>query len=132
VNAGIAFPSDPTAQSLAQVTQTGANAVRLTFRVLYNNSGPTDVDTALAEARKQKLIAIPALWDATGDWSKLGFCVDFWTKSEMVTVLKKHEAYTLLNLANEAGDSSVTDAQFKSEYQRRSPRCARRGCACRS
>ena len=115
-NAGIAFPSDPQAKNLAQLAKTGANAVRLTFRVQYNNSSPTDVDTALAEARKNGMIPIPALWDATGDWSKLGFCVDFWVKPAMVTVLKKHEAYTLLNMANEAGDSSVTDTQYRQAY----------------
>ena len=115
-NAGIAFPSDPQAQHLAQLSQTGANAVRLTFRVQYNNSSAADVDTALTAARKGGMFPIPALWDATGDWSKLGFCVDFWLKPAMVTVLKKHEAYTLLNLANEAGDGSVTDAQFRQEY----------------
>lgn len=115
-NAGIAFPSDPQAKHLAQLAQTGANAVRLTFRDKYNKSGPQEVDTALSEAIKQRMIPIPALWDATGDWSMLGFCVDFWTQPEMVKVLKKHEAYTLLNIANEAGDGSVTDAQFRQEY----------------
>lgn len=115
-NAGIAFPSDPQATHLAQLAQTGANAVRLTFRVQYNNSGPTDVDTALTEARKNKMIPIPALWDATGDWSKLGFCVDFWVDPAMVAVLKKHEAYAMLNMANEAGDGSVTDAQYRQGY----------------
>ena len=115
-NAGIAFPSDPQAKHLAQLAQTGANAVRLTFRVQYNNSSTTDVDTALTEARKQGMIPIPALWDATGDWSKLGFCVDYWVKPAMVTVLKKHEAYTMLNMANEPGTSAVTDAQFKQGY----------------
>lgn len=115
-NAGIAFPSDPQGKHLAQLAKTGANAVRLTFRVQYNNSGPADVDTALTEARKNGMIPIPALWDATGDWSKLGFCVDFWVKPAMVTVLKKHEAYTLLNMANEAGNSSVSDAQYRQGY----------------
>jgi mannan endo-1,4-beta-mannosidase len=115
-NAGIAFPSDPQAKKLAELAKTGANAVRLTFRWIYNQSSPQDVDTALTEAFKHEMIPIPAVWDATGDWSKLGFCVDFWLKPDMVKVLKKHEAYTLLNIANEAGKSDVTDAQFKQEY----------------
>ena len=115
VNSGIAFPNDPQAKNLAQVSQTGANAVRLTFRVQYDNSSAQDVDLALGEAFKQKLIAIPSVWDATGDWSKLGFCTDFWLKPDMVAVLKKHEAYTLLNIANEAG-ATVTDAEFVQGY----------------
>jgi len=115
-NAGIAFPSDPQAEDLAQLAQTGANAVRLTFRMIYNNSSPSDVDIALTKAREAGLIAIPSVWDATGDWGKLGDCVDFWLDPEMVEVLKEHEEYTILNIANEAGTSAVTNDQYRTEY----------------
>jgi mannan endo-1,4-beta-mannosidase len=62
------------------------------------------------------MIPIPAVWDATGNWSQLDTCVNFWSNPAMVAVLKKHEAYTLLNIANEAGDGSVSDAQYRAGY----------------
>lgn len=116
VNAGIAFPSDPTAASLSEISQTGANAVRLTFRWLYNRSDPQSVRTALQKSTENHMLAIPSLWDATGDWSKLPFAVDFWTRPEMVAVLREYEDMLLLNIANEAGDGSVTQEDFRQGY----------------
>jgi mannan endo-1,4-beta-mannosidase len=115
-NKGSAFPNDTDQTYLPGLEQTGANAVRFTFRVQYNNSSAEDVDTALQAAADNHMVAIPALWDATGDWSQLGFAVDYWLDPAMVAVLQQHEAHTLLNIANEPGTSSVTDDQFRTEY----------------
>lgn len=115
-NKGSAFPGDQDQTYLPGLAQTGANAARFTFRVQYNNSSAEDVDTALQAARDHHMVGIPALWDATGDWSQLGFAVDFWLDAAMVAVLQQHQGHTLLNIANEPGQSSVTDEQFRTEY----------------
>lgn len=115
-NAGIAFPSDPQASKLPELAKTGANAVRLTFRMAFNNSSPAEVDAALTAATQSGMVGIPAVWDATGDFSKLESCVDFWLKPAMLSVLKKHEGQMILNIANEAGDGSVTNTQFRNAY----------------
>jgi mannan endo-1,4-beta-mannosidase len=60
---------------------------------------------------------MPSLWDATGDWSQLQACVDYWLAPEVVALVQKHEEYLIVNIANEAGDGSVTDAQFRTAYE---------------
>lgn len=116
VNAGIAFPTDNSASQLPEVAKSGANAVRLTFRWIINHSDPAQVDTALQAAAANQLLAIPAVWDATGVWSRLPFTVDYWSQPAMVAVLRKHEDRLLLNIANEAGDAAVTNEQFRDGY----------------
>jgi mannan endo-1,4-beta-mannosidase len=116
VNAGIAFPNDPTAKQLPEIAKTGANAVRLTFRWLYDKSDPAEVETALQVMSANNMVALPSVWDASGNWSKLPFAVDFWAQPEMVSVLRKYEDRVLLNIANEAGDISVTSTQFRDGY----------------
>jgi mannan endo-1,4-beta-mannosidase len=118
VNAGIAFPSDPDAKGLAEVAKTGANAVRLTFRWHINRSGPQQVETALEKAAANHMVAMPALWDATGHWDRLQFAVDYWSQPAMVEVLRKYEDMVLLNIANEAGDRKVTNREFRQGYSK--------------
>lgn len=118
VNAGIAFPVDNAAQSLSQIAQTGANAVRLTFRWSINRSTPQLVSNALKKAAENQMVAIPSIWDATGDWKMLPFTVDYWSQPDMVAELRKYEDVVMLNIANEAGGGSVTAEQYKQEYLR--------------
>ncbi|MGR8929600.1 MAG: PA14 domain-containing protein [Gammaproteobacteria bacterium] len=117
VNAGVAFPSDLSASSLSQIEQTGANAVRLTFRWLFNKSNPESVAIALQKAAENHMLAIPSVWDASGNWSKLSFAVDFWTQPEMVTVLRQYEDILVLNIGNEVGDGSVAQEDYRLGYQ---------------
>ncbi|HEX9622160.1 MAG TPA: cellulase family glycosylhydrolase, partial [Polyangiaceae bacterium] len=58
------------------------------------------------------------LHDATGDLDKVPQLVDFWVRPEILEVLRKHEAYLLLNIANEAGDGNVKAEAFTRVYQR--------------
>jgi len=116
VNAGIAFPSDPTAKSLSEISLTGANTVRLTFRWRINKSNPQAVDVALQKAVENNMVAMPSIWDASGNWKQLSFAVDFWAQPEMVSVLRQYEDMLLLNIANEAGSSSVWHDDFRQQY----------------
>lgn len=116
VNAGIAFPSDPSGNSLSEVAKTGANTVRLTFRWMFNRSDPQAVKTALQKAVDNHMLAMPSIWDATGSWEQLPFVVDFWIQPEMVAVLRQYEDMILLNIANEAGQGDVTQEDFRQSY----------------
>lgn len=118
VNAGIAFPGNSDAKDLVEVAKTGANSVRLTFRWHINRSGPQQVETALKEAVANHMVAMPALWDATGHWDRLQFAVDYWSQPAMVEVLRRYEDMVLLNIANEAGGGRVTNSEFRQGYSK--------------
>ncbi|MCA1733907.1 MAG: glycoside hydrolase family 5 protein [Acidobacteria bacterium] len=98
--------------SFAEIAKTGANAVRI---VWLTTSPPSEFDETIANARAAHLIPILDMHDATGDWSKLEQVVDYWVRPETVEVIRKHEAYLLVNIANEAG-RDVRDDDFVAGY----------------
>ena len=98
----------------AEIAQTGANAVR----IVWETAGPVaKLDAAIQNALDHDLIPIPELHDATGDLSKLNTCVDYWVRSDVVAVLDKYKNNLIVNIANEVGDHSVSEATFTSSYQ---------------
>jgi mannan endo-1,4-beta-mannosidase len=97
----------------AQIAKTGANTVR----IVWNSEGTaSQLDTAISNAVSAQLIPMIEHHAATGDLSLIPTVVDYWTSAEVVEVLKKHEAYLLLNIANEAGASDSQD-DFESTYK---------------
>jgi mannan endo-1,4-beta-mannosidase len=52
------------------------------------------------------------LHDATGDWSRLDDLVSYWTQPAVARIIRKHRAYLLVNIGNEVGDGSVSQADF--------------------
>ncbi|WP_066023331.1 MULTISPECIES: X2-like carbohydrate binding domain-containing protein [Clostridium] len=100
--------------SFHEIAKTGANCVRIT----WNTSGTAEqLDTVIHNCRAEHMIPIVELHDATGEWSKLSSLVDYWTRPDIVKVIQKHQQYLLVNIGNEVGDTSVTDADFKSGYE---------------
>jgi mannan endo-1,4-beta-mannosidase len=97
----------------AEIAKTGANAVRI---VWTEEGSASELDRAIENAVAQKLIPMPEHHGATGDLSKLSSVVDYWTRADVVSVLKRHEPYLLLNIANEAG-ASVSRSDFESAYR---------------
>jgi mannan endo-1,4-beta-mannosidase len=97
----------------AEIAKTGANAVRI---VWTEEGSASELDRAIENAVAQKLIPIPEHHGATGDLSKLSSVVDYWTQADVVSVLKRHEPYLLLNIANEAG-ASVSRSDFENAYR---------------
>lgn len=97
-----------------EIAKTGANSVR----IVWNEEGSAaELDTAITNAVEHQLIPMVEHHGATGDLSKLPTVVDYWVQEDVVAVLKKHEPYLLLNIANEAGDADVEAAEFTSAYQ---------------
>jgi mannan endo-1,4-beta-mannosidase len=99
----------------AEIAKTNANAVRIVWTVADGTA--SELDTAITNALAQKLIPMIELHDATGDFSKLGSLVQYWTSSAVVAVIKKHEQNLLVNIGNEVGNASVTNDAFAAGYK---------------
>lgn len=98
----------------SEIAKTGANVVR----IVWNEDGTADqLDVAITNALAQKLIPMIEHHSATGDLSLLPAVVDYWVSPDVLAVIKKHEANLLLNIANEAGDGSVTETTFRAAYE---------------
>lgn len=96
-----------------EIAKTGANVVR----IVWNNTGSADdLNTAIQNAVNAQLIPMIENHDATGDITKVAAAVDYWTQPDVVAVLKAHEPYLLLNIANEPGES-VIPADFETTYK---------------
>lgn len=99
--------------SFSEIAKTGANCVR----IVWNTTGTAaQLDTVITNCRKEHMIPIIELHDATGDWSKLSTLVDYWVRSDIVAVIQKHQQYLLVNIGNEVGNS-VTESDFESGYE---------------
>jgi mannan endo-1,4-beta-mannosidase len=97
----------------AEIAKTGANAVRIVWLATESSAG---LDQAITNALAQKLIPIVELHDATGKWDLLPTLVDYWTRADVVAVIKKHEQNLLVNIGNEVGDQ-VDNAAWEAGYK---------------
>ncbi|HEX8668993.1 MAG TPA: cellulase family glycosylhydrolase [Allosphingosinicella sp.] len=114
VNEMLSISKDPTgAWVMDEIAKTGANTVRIFTLPEYPASS---LDAAMANAVANGLIPIPECHAATGKWERVQVCVDYWTRPEIVAVLKKHRRWALLNIANEAG-AEVTREAFITGYR---------------
>jgi mannan endo-1,4-beta-mannosidase len=121
----------PRSNTLAELAKTGANAVRIQWYVNYGQpSRPAysiaDLDNFLTSCRTSNIIPILFLSDLTcqSDPSLLNSrLVPWWTTAAVVAVLKKHQRYLIINLANELGHYNWTSDKpaalqaFKSAYK---------------
>jgi mannan endo-1,4-beta-mannosidase len=100
------------ALSCPEIAKTGSNTIRLQWLM----TGTADqLDTAITNCRASKMVVMPELHDATGDWAKLSQLVDYWVRPDIVAVIQKHQAYVLVNIGNEVGQT-VSDADYISGY----------------
>jgi mannan endo-1,4-beta-mannosidase len=98
----------------SEIAKTGANSVRIT----WNTSGSAaKLEAAIKNAIAAQLIPMPVLNDATGDMTKLGTEIAYWTRSDIVAIIKKYQDKLLVNVGNEVGNGSVTDQAFTTAYQ---------------
>jgi len=104
---GVTFP---------EIARTGANTLRVVWTV-KDHPGEDALDAALTKALAARLIPIIELHDATGKLDVVPQLVDFWTRPEIVSVLKKHEASLILNIANEAGGNGTRTDAFVEVYR---------------
>jgi mannan endo-1,4-beta-mannosidase len=98
--------------SLPQIEKIGANVVRIMWGI---GKPDEEFDEIVRNTVKLGMIPMIEIHDATGDWSKLPKVIDYWLNPANVAVIKRHENYLLVNIANEAG-WFVSDDAFRTEY----------------
>jgi mannan endo-1,4-beta-mannosidase len=102
----------PGSDKLADLAQTGANAVRIQWYINYAGGarpayGLADLDAFLSKCGASGVIPILGLWDDTcsGDVAALNRdLVPWWTRDDVMAVLEKHKQYLIVNPANELGE----------------------------
>lgn len=113
-NPNIWFEKDG-GKKYAEIEKTGANVIRIVWQT---NGSATDLDKAIQQCRDLNMIPMIELHDATGEWSKLQQCVDYWVSPEVAEVIQYHEEYLLINIANEVGNGNVVTSTFRNDYSR--------------
>jgi mannan endo-1,4-beta-mannosidase len=99
----------------AEIAKTGANVVRI---VWASEGAAAELDTAITNAVQAQLIPMVEHHGATGKLEDVPtIAVAYWLRPEVMEVLKKHQAYLLLNIANEPGDNKVQQAEFEATYK---------------
>lgn len=121
----------PGADSVAELDRTGANAVRIQWYVNYGNPDRPaytvgDLSGILDKCRASGMIPIVMLSDFTckADTNLVNTgLVPWWTRADVVAMLKTHERYVIINLANEvgnyrwAGSSAAALDAYKNAYK---------------
>ncbi len=107
--------TDIEGDAFPEIAQTGANSVRIVW-VADGSGSPAQMDAAIGRAIDNDLIPMIELHDATGEWSGLGGLVDWWVRSDVVSVIQKYEKDLLVNIGNEVGQT-VSEGEFLSGYQ---------------
>lgn len=98
-----------------EIKKTNSNMVRIT----WNTSGSAaDLKNCIYNCiTRGQAIAMVTLNDATGTISKVQTCVDYWKRSDVKAAMQDFKKWTILNIANEAGDGNVSDQTFKDTYK---------------
>jgi len=108
-------------QSYEEIRKTGANCVRIVWLAQPGptevDAGPDGLDRTIQDCIDNDMIPMIELHDATGQWAKLQMVLDYWKRPDVLSVIKKHEKYLIVNIANECGDFEVTDEMFKTGYE---------------
>lgn len=106
--------AEPTGNlTLPEIEKTGANVVRIMWSM---GKSAEEFDEIVRRTVKLGMIPMIEIHDATGDWSKLPEVIHYWTNPATTSVIKRHEKYLLVNIANEAG-ADVSDEEFKTVYK---------------
>ena len=105
VNKMIFYQDRSGEESYREIARTGANIVRILW---FTTGTAEELDVTLTNCIAHNMVAMPAVWEATGKWERLQQCVDYWSREDIVAVIEKHKKYVLLNIANEAGNHDVS------------------------
>ena len=114
VNKMIFYQDRSGEESYREIAKTGANIVRIFW---FTKGTAEELDATLTRCIANNMVAMPALWEATGKWENLQQCVDYWSREDIVAVIEKHKRFVLLNIANEAGDHNVSPNEYRLTYQ---------------
>ncbi len=108
-------------KSYEEIRKTGANCVRIVWLAQPSaaevDAGVEGLDRTIQDCIDNDMIPMIEMHDATGNWSKLQMVLDYWKSPDVLAVIKKHERYLIVNIANECGQFEVTDEMFKTGYE---------------
>ena len=105
------------AQDLAAIAATGANAVRLVLSSgqRWTKTTANDLTSLINTAKLNKLVSIVEVHDTTGYSEQSGSvalsnATNYWKATDIMAALMGQEAYVILNIANEPnGNNTSTD-----------------------
>lgn len=105
--------TDREGKSIPEIAKTGANCVR----IVWNTHGRiSDLYHLVDESIRNSMIPIVELHDATGRWDRLPELVDYWTREEMLQLIRDHQEYLLVNIGNEIGGEEENGEEFFAAY----------------
>lgn len=114
VNEMFVWSDDPTGKFIyPEIAKSGANVVRIVWSM---KGDPATLDASIANCLSNGMIPMAELHDATGDFDKLPAVIDHWLTPAMLAVVKKHERWLLLNIANEAGGGKLARERYVAVY----------------
>lgn len=111
---------DPTgANYFPAIANTGANTVRIVWAITddVGTTDPSQMDALITNCRNNGMLPMIELHDATGQpLSNLQTLANYWMRSDVLTIIFKHSANLLLNIANECGDDDVEFQEWVNAY----------------
>ena len=104
--------------SFPEIARTRANTVRIVWAIEddHGKTDPDDLRALIDNAIDAGLLPMIELHDATGDLSRLGELVDYWTRPNIVNIITNRQDALLVNIGNEVGDDQVGNGQFRDAY----------------
>ena len=116
LNEMFVWSKDPLGTTLIpQIDQTGANSLRLVWA--HDKGSKADLVKLIEATVAHKMVAIAECHNATGKWGEaLQGCVNFWNDPTLIEGIQAQRRWTILNIANEAGDHKVTDEDYLATY----------------
>jgi mannan endo-1,4-beta-mannosidase len=111
------WSSDKTGERfIPEINKSGANTLRLVWDKDANPK--SDLIRLIDNTIAHKMVAIPECHNATGKWGKvLQACVDFWNDPILIQGIERNKRWTIVNIANEAGDHNISDESFLITYK---------------
>jgi mannan endo-1,4-beta-mannosidase len=117
VNVPHAWFSSQTSQSLADISATGANSVRvvLSSGSRWSRTSASDVQSIIDTCKANNLIAVLEVHDTTGYGEQAGAqtlsgAVDYWL--DIASVLQGEEDYVIINIGNEPFGNGASASEW--------------------
>lgn len=105
---------DAQGTKITEMEKTGSNVIRI---VWTTGGSSAALDTLISRTIRNNMIPMPELHDLTGKAvTGLATVVDYWTRSDVLKVLLKHQEYLLVNIANEVGPAATDSTTFVNAY----------------
>lgn len=113
------FPNDYK-PSLPAAASLGCNTARLVWQVDVQAWTPplSVLEDAIAACIANKMVPVVELHDFTGgtNANDIATAVNFYTRTDVKTMMNKYSAFVILNIANEWGSGSTTPLAWRNAY----------------